>query len=194
MNVLASFCNIRAPGVPCFALLDLKATTVGILDTPTEIRRCAGITGLALDKRFLYAAVQPSDELALSGSAGRSWLLVIDRRRFEVVSHYPFQLGADIHSLCVAGDRLYAVSTGTDEVLELGMHDATVISEFATWRPDDTGPRADVHHLNAVCEWQGDFWVSAFGKKSGAQWDTARNGFVANLRSGAMIARGIHHP
>jgi Domain of unknown function (DUF4915) len=100
----------------------------------------------------------------------------------------------DVHSLWVAREKLYVVSTGTDEVIELHMRGAEVTSERVFWRPISEGPRADVHHLNAIYSWRGDMLVSGIGQNPGEDWGLARDGFVFNITRGEKLASGLHHP
>src|SRR5207253_3546036 len=122
------------------------------------------ITGLAACERYVYAVLQP--DRARTPDALSSTLLVMERRDLTLRSAYAFRAGADVHSLCVKDGVLYAVSTGTDEVLELRLRDGRVVAEAPFWRPEPDGPREDVHHLNAVACWSGGLVVTGFGKKS----------------------------
>src|SRR5262245_45795340 len=163
MHILVSFCNLRAPGVPVLGLLDGATLEFHVLELPAVVARCSGITGLAQCDRYVYAAAQPSESLQLDTAFGSGVLLVFDRRDLSLAGHYAFRSGSDVHSLLAREGRLYAVSTGTDEVLELRLRDADVASETRFWRPDLDGPREDLHHLNSIAARGDTLLVAAFG-------------------------------
>jgi hypothetical protein len=151
------------------------------------VPRRISITGLAASAHYLYVAL-PGSPTDLSK------LLVLDRADLRLLNYYHFRLVVDVHSLWVSGERLYVVSTGTDEVIELQMRGAEVLAETVFWRPEPGGPRADLHHLNAIYGWGEDLLVAGFGKKTGEIWSLTRDGFVFNIAKGEKIASGIPHP
>jgi hypothetical protein len=178
------------PGLPALGLLDTATSAIRILELPKEVppsklSQRAGIHGLAVSQRYVYAVLQKDP--------APSELLVLDRKDLRLLDRYVFR-AENVHSLCVSGEVLHVVSTGTDEVIELRMRGSEVISETVYWRPDSEGQRADIHHLNAICAWRGDLLVSGFGKKPGQDWGLTRDGFIANVTRGEMIASGIYHP
>lgn len=194
MHILVSFCNLRAPGVPALGLLDAATMEFHVLQLPPEVARCNGITGLALCDRYVYAAALPSQSMRLATAFASSVLLIFNRRDLSLASHYTFRSGTDIHSLLAQEGRLYAISTGTDEVIEMRLQNADVVSEVCFWRPDRDGPREDIHHLNAISLWRDELLVSAFGKKNSQRWHSARDGFITSISSGEMLAVGLDQP
>jgi GT2 family glycosyltransferase len=194
MHILVSFCNVRTSGLPLLGLFDSAASEFRVLDLPCELARCSGITGLAASDRFVYAVAQASDRQVTGAFSGTSVLLIFDRKDLTLRSRYAFRSAVDVHSLWVRGDYLYAVSTGTDEILELRIRDGAVTSEVSFWRPDPDGPYQDIHHLNALYDWKGDLLVSGFGKKADKSWNSARDGFVINVTRRETLARGIDQP
>ena len=188
MDILMSFCNVNVPGYPALAVVDTNTFECRIpqlpqLDTP----RSLSITGLAACEQHIYAAVQEP-------ATGVSRLLVLDRIQLRLRNYYLFRLGRSVHSLLFTEGRLYAVSTGTDEVLEMEMRGWEVASESVFWRPESDAPRQDRHHLNAICRWRGELLVSCFGKKPSELWNSTRDGFVFSLTRNERIASGILHP
>src|SRR4029077_14984154 len=111
-----------------------------------------------------------------------------------LLNRYPFQTAADVHSLCLSRGDVYAVSTGTDEVIRLRLRGVDVIDEVGFWQPEKNEPRQDVHHLNSLIEYDGELLVSGFGKKEGDRWSSARSGFVLNLTRHPALASGIQQP
>jgi hypothetical protein len=194
MHILASFCNIRAPAGPALGLLDAATWDFQVLELPAEIANYSGFTGLAQCERYVYVAAQPSDSLRPNAARPSSVLFVFNRHDLSLAGHYSFQSGTDIHSLLAHEGRLYAVSTGTDEVIELRLRNAEVISENCFWRLDTDVPREDIHHLNAISLWGDDLVISAFGRKASGRWHSARDGFIRNISRGETLAHGLDQP
>jgi hypothetical protein len=194
VHILVSFCNLRAPGVPALGLLHPGTGAFRVLELPLELAGCSGITGLAACERYLYAVAQPPEATRRDGQPRPSALLIFDRQDLRLRSRYGFHSGSDVHSLVVRGGTVYAVSTGTDEVLELRLRDDHVVSEATCWRPEPGGPREDVHHLNGIRVRDGELIMVGFGKKSAQLWSSARDGFITNISRGEPLVCGIDQP
>jgi hypothetical protein len=179
MQLLVSFCNLRAPGLPALALVDSGTLAYRVVRLPKEVAPLGGITGLARCEGYIFAAAQ------VPGGARPSILLTFDAERLRLVAAYPFRLAADVHSLWSAGDALFAVSTGTDEVVRLSRRGPEFTDEEVFWRPEPTGTREDRHHLNGICVVGDELLVSAFGKSWQLARESARDGFVINATATA---------
>jgi hypothetical protein len=181
--ILVSFCNIKDSARPALALLDPSKSLVRVVDVPREVGGTLGITGLALSARHVFAVRQSPPAL-----------LVLDRRDLRLALDHPLREVVDGHSICLSGDRLYVVSTGSDELVEMELRDEVeVVAERVIWRPDPDAPRSDLHHLNGVCEFQGDVHVCGFGKKT-SDWASASDGFIFNVTRHAPVAEHLLHP
>lgn len=176
------------------ALLDLRTSELAVLAVPDVLRSSRGITGLAASDRFVFAAAPIVESPAGRGSPQPSSLFVFDREDLALRGRYVFERGIDVHSLWLEEARLWAVSTGTDEVLELVLDGPEVVSETVAWRPEPDGPREDRHHLNAIRRFDGRLLVAGFGPKSGEAWSSANDGFVHDVERGRRIAAGIDQP
>src|SRR5262245_20047361 len=111
MDILVSFANTRrAPGRALLGVLDTTTSRFRLVPRPSELPRCAGISGLAASPGYLYAVMQEP--------AG---LLVFDQAHLTLLTHHLFRSAVDPHSVWVSDDVAYVVSTGTDEVLALRM-------------------------------------------------------------------------
>jgi hypothetical protein len=121
-------------------------------------------------------------------------LFILDRHDLRLVSAHHSQLVIDAHSLHAGDDHVDVVSTGSDEVVRLSLSGPHVVAEEVVWRPDPDGPRSDIHHLNAICSWQGGLVVSGFGRKTDRLWSSAADGFIASVPRGERPAAGIGHP
>lgn len=193
MYILVSFCNLRAAGIPPLGLLNTNTSEFRVLQLPSGVPRCTGITGLAISKRYVYAAMQAIVPDA-GDLVGQSVLMIFDRTDLKLLNCYTFQLAVDIHSLLVSGHSLYAVSTGTDEVIRMQTRDAEIVSETVFWRPQPELPREDIHHLNAINQWQRELFVSGFGKKTERLWGSANDGFIFNITRNEKVTSGLHQP
>ena len=142
----------------------------------------------------MAVVVQTLESDALGAKAREPVMLVFDQSQFALELVYTFTLGHDVHSACMVGDTIYAVSTGTDEVIAVPWHGNEFGPERVVWSPEPDGPREDIHHLNAVLYLDGDVLVSGFGAKAGARWASAHQGFIYNVTSGEMVLQGIDQP
>jgi GT2 family glycosyltransferase len=193
MHIVVSFCNLRTAKLPSLGLLDPEPLELRFLKLPDEVGH-GGITGLASSAHDLYLVVQATHNSGSPDLAGRSVLFVLDGRDLALRTRYELRSAADVHSLCLVDDALYAVSTGTDEVIRLRLRGSEVVSEECYWCPHIGGPREDGHHMNAVLERDGDILVAGFGKKESGSWSSARNGFIMNVARNAELAAGIEQP
>lgn len=183
MQFLVSFCNSAAPSDPVLAVVDGQRLQLSSVVSSADVLGCSGITGLSVSDRFVYAAAQ-----------GINSLLLLDRTTLGVVNQYRFQHAVDVHSIRVVDDILYAVSSGTDEVVALQLHDDQIAWEHVYWRVDPNGPRADRHHLNAVWAEDARLLVAGFGPKQGESWSSATDGFIVDIHTNERVATDIAHP
>ena len=149
---------------------------------PEALRDSTGLTGLAVSEEYVFAVGNPGS------------LFVFARGDLSLLNHHEFERGHDVHSLWNDGEKLWAVSTGTEEVLELALDGARVVSESVAWRPEPDGPRQDIHHLNAIGRFDGRVVVSGFGKRAGELWSSATNGFVHDIERDDRLVEGIEQP
>ncbi|HET8632153.1 MAG TPA: DUF4915 domain-containing protein [Thermomicrobiales bacterium] len=186
MHILVSFCNAWpvAGGMPKLGLLDTATSDFRVLELPDSLARWSGITGLALSEDFVYAVVQDK----------ASHLAVFDRATLALRGLHSLPAMEDVHSLWLEDDALFAVSTGTDEVVRLRLRGAAIDSSEVYWRPDPGAPREDIHHLNAILRAHGDLYVSGFGRKAGKTWGSAKSGVVLRLTDRKVMASEIVHP
>lgn len=176
------------------ALLEPTTWRLDVLALPDVLQSSRGLTGLALSERFLFAAAPLVKDAESGGSPERSSLFVFDRTDLALRTRYVFEHGVDVHSIFVEGDRLWAISTGTDEVLELALDGAAVRSESVAWRPDPEAPREDRHHLNGISRVAGRLLVAGFGPRSGDGRSWGTEGFVQDIEAGLRIGPPIDQP
>ena len=189
-GVLVSLCN---GGVPVLGLVDPDTLAFERIDLLGHLP-ALGVTGLAAQGDRVYAVLHNlRDPLTWLGTS-QGALMVLDRATLRLISQYPMR-GHDVHSVAVLDDTVYAVSTGTDEVIALDMDGDEVRSERVFWRPDNGLDRNDHHHLNAIAVHEGDLLVCGFGRKAdGDRWSAARDGFIYNITREREVVRGIYQP
>lgn len=191
MRLLISMCSRTDEAPECLVVCDPDLRHI----EPAEVLDPAyGIFGLTLTPRTVYAVFdlgRPVDE-----EPELSELRAFDPATFRIRWRYPFELGRDIHSITVADEWLYAVSTGTDELLRLGLDpDGAVTSEEVVWSLDPDDQRPDRHHLNGVALIEGQLLVSGFGPRPGpSAWQDARDGFVRSVNDGSVVLGPLYHP
>jgi hypothetical protein len=181
MELLISLCN-RLPeryqelrGVFA-AKVNVDDGSVTPVMLPAEVTESRwGMTGMAR-YRGGYACLLPPSSLVLLSAA------------LEVEALYDLKNLLDPHSIAAHDGKLYIASTGTDSVIEFTPEQG----EKIFWRASDTG--TDTVHLNSLL-WQNDgLWITAFGRKSGALWRSAEQGYALNILSGARVFGHLHHP
>jgi hypothetical protein len=182
MAILCSLCNIVGEKPSSLLLVDDGLCGFRWVRLPPGFP-AGGVTGLAMGSRFLYAAVQTTGQLA-----------ILDKSDLTLRSLHTLAERCDVHSLLEDGERVFAVATGLDTVLRLGMKDGSVVSEQTHWRPDPGGPPEDRHHLNSLSRWHGRLLVSGMGSREDWPPLGGRPGFVRDAESGETVAEGLHQP
>lgn len=123
----------------------------------------------------------------------RTSLVTVDRASDEVeLSPLPGVM--DGHSVLAVDGELYAVSSGTDELVRFPLSDGRAQPGRQTaWRASDVG--RDTHHMNSLLRLDnGHMVVSAFGETpTGARAD-AHDGYIFDVTGNRPLATGIHHP
>jgi hypothetical protein len=143
----------------------------------------------------VYAVQHALLDPASGRPTDRNRLLVLDAETLGVIGRHLLELGRDVHSIAVADGTVFAVSTGTDEVLALRLHGDRIVEERPFWRPDPRLPRADHHHLNGILAHAGELFVTGFGRRAQVdRWSSARDGFIVGIASGRTLVRGVYQP
>jgi hypothetical protein len=183
----------RTPGS---GLMRLDLAAGGVCEVELAGRLPArGVSGLAAAGDRVYAVQHALLDPATGRPTERNALLVLDAESLAVVGRHVLQLGRDVHSIAIADGAVFAVSTGTDEVLCLRLRGDRVVDEGPFWRPDPSLPRADHHHLNSILAGGDDLFVSGFGRRARIErWSSARDGFVVGLESGRTLVHGVYQP
>ena len=186
--IILSFCNMPTQTTsPLLCMqsspdgsgqLSFAPIALGFADTS------ATVTGLGHANGRLFA---------IFGSRwGKVYVSVLRERDLSPLFVQELPEVHDHHSVLPVGDCLYAVSTGTDELLCYDVRENRLENCRVVWRASDAG--RDTHHINSVVEKDGEILVSAFGPKEGALWATSMNGYIYNVTAGTTVLKGIYHP
>ncbi len=183
---MISFCNPSSEkSVSNLLLIDLKKEKFFEIETNLGGN---GFTGLNSDDEFIYALYQSEKPI----------LVILKKDTWKVFLKEELKELKDPHSLEVVGDKIYAVSTGADQVLEyqFDKEKRTVRFTKIFWSPKESPQNSDTQHLNSIFyeKKSGDFFVSAFGEKSGKKNSSAKNGYIFNISKNQKLVEPIYHP
>jgi hypothetical protein len=134
-----------------------------------------------------------SQILSLVAFQDEVYLVGISSQDFRPMYHQRLVDVRNAHSICVVGDTVLIVSTGTDEVVAYQCRNQRFTFQGTVWSPSRS--KSDIHHINSIAQINDeDVWVTAFGPRRGELWETASNGYICDLKSGARVKSGINQP
>lgn len=186
-NLLISLCNNPITSLSQTVLVsiptdfDTNQIQIAPLFSGFE-KNIESVTGLSKDKENIYL-VNPGKP---------SNLAVLNQKTFSMMFVQELPQVHDVHSLLADNEKLYIVSTGTDEVISYEILGDRVINPQVAWKASSTGK--DTNHINSIINFDGDLLISAFGPKSGDLNSSARNGFIYNISKDIRIKENIFHP
>ncbi len=189
MRLIVSLCNKKAsvekergakmlyPGV---FLLEVDTHTGAI--RPIKIRwwswKPTGVTGLTRYRDGFLCLLQ----------AKVHKLFYIDRN-YKVKKRWRLKKVKDGHSIAVKDEKIYIASTGNDSIVEFFPD----TGEERIYCRIGAGEK-DTVHLNSIIWFNNSMIVSAFGKKEGDQWITAKDGFLMNITEKKIMKKSLFHP
>ena len=185
-HLLISFSNVASqPRPSCLLRLDLATQGAEWVEVGLG-QLLASSAGICTDDKYVY-------HICIGNSDFSTYLTILDRHALQVVQVLPLPEVVDGHSLVQYGDDLIVASAGTDEILAYPLRGLELGEARIVWSPTDSG--TDTHHVNSVAVSDGQLLCSAFGlKEEPLSWSTARNGYVRNLTTDAIILEGLHQP
>lgn len=185
-RLVVSLCNNRMwreqPKNRVFlVVIDLLDGSVNALRCPhPTLEKNRGVTGLAKNDSELcfIAQGQPHRLVCMDHSLNIKRIVELPELRA-------------IHSLTFRDDKLYAVSTGTDQVVCI---DRNTGATEEVWRASDV--KRDSIHMNSITTdpATGHLCISAFGPKADTLWSSASDGRALDLETGQVIWSNIYHP
>ncbi|MFM9107334.1 MAG: DUF4915 domain-containing protein, partial [Chloroflexota bacterium] len=187
-RVMVSFCQKGASGILLGLYTPSPVQYFRPLALPEEIT--AGHTkahGITMDDRRVY--------IAMDGKTGQS-LLALWREDLSFAGLHRLRRASDVHSILLRDGWLYAVSTGTEEVLRYPM-EGGVPGDPEVWWSSPTECRVDLRHLNAIWPDGEGFLVSAMDRRGIFPAQDSRSnadGVIMSLPSGEIILEGLWFP
>lgn len=197
MDVLVSFGNVQTPGRPLLALLDTRSLSLRAVGLPEDPVWGGGFTGLAVKDAFLFATTQPSTAGGASSDLLPPALLVFDRTDLRLVKRHVLHGLADLRGLVAADDALYALSAGTDELVELKLQGAERLTTTCIWRPEPGDARARIHRLTSLAVRDGEIIVAGLGRRADADDASTLDGpggFIFSVTRNEQLAGGLDQP
>ena len=182
-NIIISFCNLPKHSDSGLLLVDLCCSKSKWLELglPTKVTSC---TGISQAEGYILSLAEFGEEVYVVVTNSEDFQPLYYQRLFEIRNG---------HSICVAGDIVLVVSTGTDEVVayQWGPHEFTF--QGIVWTPSDA--KKDTHHINSITYLDSqNILVTAFGPKKADLWQSASDGYVCNIKSGNLLKTGINQP
>lgn len=181
-KLLIAFCNLSAPRDSGVLLYDVDSGKTQWVNMGFS-KLISSCTGLWVDDKFIFSLFQ---------AEGISNISVINKGSLKPVFCQTLEEVKDGHSICVLGNKLYVVSTGSDEVLRYEFTGKKVLKPEVFWKASDE--KKDTHHLNSIIPFKKEIYVSGFGSKEGELWDTAIHGYIINISANKCVKKGIYHP
>jgi GT2 family glycosyltransferase len=185
--VLVSFCNNPESTTSPILCIKIPKTDIGAVEYAPVHLGYPGlinhVTGITISHKMVLIAFN---------AEGRFYIAGLQKRDLAPIFYQNLPEAKDIHSIFAWNNRLYVVSTGTDEVLAYDILHNKLDNYQVIWRA--SLEKSDTHHVNSIVECNGDLFVSAFGPKSGKLWSSALYGYIHNITRDIRIKDDIYHP
>ncbi len=183
MQVLISFCNSNNIEQSNLLLLNVFTNEKKWIKIKNKNN---GFTGIAQDDDFIYALYQSAEP----------GIVIFEKKTLRIVLEKELPELKDPHSVLTNKDKIYIVSTGTDQVLEycFSKENKEIIFKKVLWFPKKSSQQKDSYHINSIFIENKDIFISAFGLKKNERWSSAKNGFIFNISTNKEIIDSIYHP
>jgi hypothetical protein len=198
-KLLISILNVPFdPRPSCLLRMDTTTYAIEPVDVGFADSLVVSGVGICEDENYIFhVSLALPDVTTPPPAPGRptellNQLSVLSKRDLKVIHVQTLHEVSDCHSILRHEDMLYAVSTGTDEIISYRLHDFEAIDPKVAWTP--TGTTQEIHHLNAITVADGDVVCSAFGPKEGDTWATSTHGYIHNVNTNTRILEGLHQP
>lgn len=181
-KLVISFCNLRRGQASGVVLYNLSSGTTQWIDLGANgpVNSC---TGLWVDREFLYCLILRE---------GQFYVSLIRKNGLKPIFCQPLPEVSDGHSICMFGEHLYVVSTGTDEVIRYEFAGDGFRKPEVFWKASNE--KKDTHHLNSLLPINDELYVTGFGPREGELWRTATHGYIYNISIDSFVKKEIYHP
>jgi len=100
----------------------------------------------------------------------------------------------DLHSFTIINDKLYCVSTGTNQVIEITLTNDFDISNTKPFYSYGNNIKKDIYHLNSISSYNDCLYITMFGKKNNNSWKNSENGQLLRISDKKVIKTSLQQP
>lgn len=100
----------------------------------------------------------------------------------------------DLHSFTIMNDKLYCVSTGTNQVIEITLTNDFDISDTKPFYSYGNNNKKDIYHLNSISAYNDCLYITMFGKKNNNSWKNSENGQLIKISDKKIVKNSLQHP
>jgi hypothetical protein len=180
--LLVSFCNV-SPSDFILGAYDFENGRFQWIDTASVAPESAGATGIAVENEHYWIVRQ----------AVHSSIVKLDAQ-LKATAVYPLPVSRDAHSLMSFDGGLLVADTQRNCVnLARLSDDRSAVVETEFWRQCQSNDK-DEMHVNSICVLNGEVYVSFFGKRPVAGWQSSLQGKIVNINTGEVICDDLQHP
>lgn len=177
--ILASLCNNKGDLESGLMLIEEDLSSYRYVK-PGRMPIC-GVTGLAADERYIYAATQSMV------------LAVMDRASLQLASFFIYHEIKDPHSILKDGDRLLVVASGMNAIYECPVQNGFITEERVFWKSSEADFGRDCDHYNSIMRYGSRILATCFGRNDGS-WASARSGYATDLSTNERVVENLMHP
>lgn len=147
------------------------------------------IDGPGEEIRIMGLALGPAGLLAVAGSKERSCLATFDANLRQTGWHeLPGVI--DPHGLAFEDDRIWVVSSGTNEVIRFDIGPTGPSNATRVYKYSDEQPQ----HFNGIARHSGRLILSAFGVAAAAAREVSNTGYLIDVEGGVEMRAGLDQP
>jgi hypothetical protein len=143
----------------------------------------SGCTGIVFSNEKIYTTVQNGN------------LLTLDMY-FNLLDEFELKKVSDPHSIYFQDNKLKIVSTGTNQVINIGL-DRTGIpnSESVFWRfPKLNSYDTDIVHMNSYLQIGSKSYVCFLGETDKEDWSNSKKGGIIEINSNKIVCSNLYQP
>jgi hypothetical protein len=134
-------------------------------------------------------ALGPNGLLAVAGSKEQSYLASFGTD-LKQTGWQELPSVADPHGLMFRDDRIWVVSSGSNEVVRFDLEGQFPTNATSVYRHDDAEPQ----HFNGIARHGARILVSAFGVAASISREVSNTGYLLDIEHGEMVRQGLDQP
>jgi hypothetical protein len=148
------------------------------------------VDGLTGDMRVMGLAPIPTGFAAVAGSSEESFLAEFDHDFRQKTGWHELPGGRDPHGLLIEEDRLWVVSSGSNEVI---LYRKT---GSGSWTPEVVyqHPSCEPQHFNGLVRHRGMLILSAFGVSANGARSVSSTGYLVDIDTGLRVRSALDQP